>query len=159
MEFRKMIRSKQQLSEDECIQILTRQLRGVLSVLGDGGYPYGIPMNHWYCPEDGKLYFHCGLTGHKLDAIRSCDKASFCVLDEGVRQEDHWALHFRSVVVFGRIRMVEDPERVLHIARNLSRKFTSDEAYIEDEIQRAGYRTCCFVLEPEHMTGKRVKES
>ena len=24
---------------------------------GEDGYPYGIPMNHWYNPEDGKLYY------------------------------------------------------------------------------------------------------
>jgi hypothetical protein len=25
--------------------------------------------------EDGKLYFHSALNGHKVDAIRKCDKA------------------------------------------------------------------------------------
>jgi len=159
MEFRQMLRSKQQLPMEECVEILQTQLRGVLSVLGDGGYPYGIPMNHWYNPEDGKLYFHCGLSGHKLDAIRGCDKASFCVLDEGTPLENHWALQFRSVVVFGRIRMVEDVQEVERIAHQLSLKFTQDEAYIAQEIRSALKRTACFVLEPEHISGKRVKES
>jgi nitroimidazol reductase NimA-like FMN-containing flavoprotein (pyridoxamine 5'-phosphate oxidase superfamily) len=46
--FRKMVRFKQQLPEEECIGILTKQLRGVLSVLGDEGYPYGLPINHYF---------------------------------------------------------------------------------------------------------------
>lgn len=158
MEFREMLRKNQQLPAEECITILQQQLRGVLSVLGDGGYPYGVPLNHWYNPADGKLYFHCGLVGHKLDAIRSCHKASFCVLDDGAPLENHWALQFRSVVVFGRIRMVEDVQQKENIARQLSLKFTQDEAYIDEEIRQALKRTACFVLEPEHITGKRVKE-
>ena len=70
--FRPMRRWKQQLSDAECIAILEKEPRGILSVLGDDGYPYGIPMNHWYCEADGKLYFHGAKTGHKIDAISQC---------------------------------------------------------------------------------------
>jgi nitroimidazol reductase NimA-like FMN-containing flavoprotein (pyridoxamine 5'-phosphate oxidase superfamily) len=55
--------------------------------MGDEGYPYGLPIDHWYCPENGKLYFHCGKIGHKLDAIRTCDKVSYCVMDSGTPEE------------------------------------------------------------------------
>ncbi|MBE7009832.1 MAG: pyridoxamine 5'-phosphate oxidase family protein, partial [Ruminococcaceae bacterium] len=81
--FREMLRFKQALPREECIDILKREKRGVLSVLGDDGYPYGMPINHFYCEDDGKLYFHGGRKGHKIDALRRCDKASFCVYDEG----------------------------------------------------------------------------
>jgi len=157
--FREMLRKKQQLPKEECIQILKTEPRGVLSVMGENGYPYGMPMNHWYCQEDGHLYFHSGRTGHRTDAMKACDKASFCVYDRGVRKEGDWALNIRSVIVFGRLRLVEEPERIIDIARRLSYKFTSDEEYIEDEIRRAGSRTLCFELVPEHMTGKLVKEA
>ena len=77
--FRKMLRFKQQIPETECIRILKEEPRGVLSVLGDDDYPYGMPINHFYCEEDGKLYFHTGMKGHRNDAIRRHDKVSFCV--------------------------------------------------------------------------------
>ena len=80
--FRKMRRANQALSREECISILKKELRGVLSVLGEDDYPYGIPMNHYYCEEDGKLYFHSGMKGHKIDAIKRNDKTSFCVYDQ-----------------------------------------------------------------------------
>ena len=156
--FREVARVKQRLSREECVQILERELRGVLSVQGEDGYPYGMPMNHWYCPEDGKLYFHSGPTGHKIDAMKRCDKASFCVLDGGSREEGEWWLRFNSVVVFGRLRIVADHEKALEISRRLSRKFTSDEAYIEHEIRHSGPAVLCFALEIEHMTGKHVTE-
>ena len=77
--FRQLTRIKQQLSLDECIHLLKSEKRGVLSVLGEDGYPYGMPMNHWYNEEDGKIYFHCGKTGHRLDALKKENKVSFCV--------------------------------------------------------------------------------
>ena len=79
--FREMLRKKQQITNEECIKILKEEPRGVLSVIGDDGYPYGMPINHYYCEEDGKLYFHSGMKGHKIDAITRCDKASYCVYD------------------------------------------------------------------------------
>lgn len=154
-----MLRKKQHLPEDECLELLKREPRGVLSVLGDEGYPYGVPINHYYCEEDGRLYFHSGKTGHKIDAIRQMDKASFCVYDSGFRREGEWALNIRSVIVFGRIRPVEDQQEAIEIIRKLSYKYTSDGAYIEREIQTAGARTLCLELIPEHITGKLVNES
>ena len=157
--FRKMVRFKQQIGEEECLRILKEEKRGVLSVLGDGGYPYGMPINHYYCEEDGKIYFHGGMQGHKIDALRRCDKASFCVYDEGYREEGDWALHIKSVIVFGRVEFIEDRETIYRLSAELSRKFTQDEAYIQGELDRAGPRTLMFALVPEHMTGKLVKES
>jgi len=157
--FRNIQRIKQQLPQEECIEILKTQLRGVLSVQGDDGYPYGLPINHFYCEEDGRLYFHSGKTGHKIDAIRRDNKASFCVYDEGYRKDGEWALNIRSVIVFGRIEIVEDQETIYRIARQLSYKFTDDEQYIQREIDRSGPRTLMFALIPEHMTGKLVNES
>ncbi len=157
--FREMLRFKQRLSTEECIKILKEQPRGVLSVLGDDDYPYGMPINHFYCEEDGKLYFHGGKKGHKIDAIRRHDKASFCVYDEGFRKEGDWALNIKSVIVFGRVEIIEDHERIYDIARRLSRKFTADEAYIEREIKNSGPATLMFSLTVEHMSGKLVNES
>lgn len=157
--FRKLSRHKQQLSDGECIQILIGEPRGVLSVMGDGGYPYGLPIDHWYCEGNGKLYFHCGKDGHKLDAIRACDKVSYCVMDGGTPEEGGWALYFRSVIVFGRVRIIEDEAEVVQITRQLSYKFTDDAAYIEDEIAKYAAGTLCIELTPEHICGKRVHEA
>ncbi len=157
--FRPMRRLKQQLSEDDCLAVLATERRGVLSMLGDDGYPYGIPMNHWYCPSDGKLYFHGAKSGHKIDAITKCEKVSYCVYDAGYRKEGQWALNVRSVVVFGRIGFVTDEKKVREIGENLLRKFTDDEAYIQNEILNALPRAQCLVLTIDHMSGKLVNES
>ncbi len=157
--FRKMLRIKQQIPESECIELLKNEVRGVLSVLGDDDYPYGMPINHYYCEEDGKIYFHSGQKGHRTDSMRRHDKVSFCVYDSGFRKEGQWSLNIRSVIVFGRIEFVEDQEKVYSICRKLCHKFTDDEAYIEDEIRTAGPRTLMFALVPEHISGKLVNEA
>ena len=157
--FRKMLREKQALSMEECATILKKEPRGVLSLLGDGGYPYGLPIDFLYCEESGKIYFHCGKKGHKLDAISACDKASFCVYDEGYREAGDWALNIKSVIVFGRIRVLDVPEQVLDITRRLSFKYTKDADYIEEEIRKFAAVTLCLELTPEHISGKIVKES
>ncbi len=157
--FREMLRKKQRLTEAECIDLLRAQLRGVLSVLGDDGYPYGMPINHYYSEEDGRLYFHGGKEGHKIDALRRHDKASFCVYDEGFRKDGDWALNIRSVIVFGRIEFIEDRETVYRISKELSHKFTADDRYIDNEISQSGTGTLMFALTPEHITGKLVREA
>ena len=156
--FRDLARAKQALSREESTALLIHAKRGMLSVLGDEGYPYVLPINHWYCEEDGKIYFHSGMHGHKIDAIQHCSKASFCVLDEGTAAPDSWWLTFKSVIVFGTIEIVADHETALEITRKLSWKFTQDEDYIQRELEEAGGRVLVFALVPEHITGKRVTE-
>jgi len=128
--FRDLIRKKKELSKEECIHILKTEKRGVLSVNGDHGYPYGMPMNHWYNEEDGMIYFHCGKIGHRLEALQKDDKVSFCTYDEGYRNPGQWPLHIKSVIVFGTIEIMDDMDKIVDIATKLSYKFTQDDAYI-----------------------------
>ena len=157
--FRELIRKHKQLTESACIEVLTNETRGVLSVLGDDGYPYGTPMNHWYNAENGRIYFHCGKVGHRLDALRRCEKVSFCVYDKGYIPEGEWAYNVRSVIVFGRIRIIEDMEQIIDITTRLSHKFTQDEDYIRGEIEKGAAATLLLELTPEHMCGKMVTEA
>ena len=157
--FRELTKKNKQISDAECIRILTEETRGVLSVLGDEDYPYGMPMNHFYDEERGKLYFHCGHGGHRLDALQRHDKVSFCVMDRGTREADQWAWQVKSVVVFGRMRVIDDRRLVEEIAAKLSRKFTSDEEYIQKEIALYAHETLLLELSPEHICGKLVTES
>ena len=156
--FRNVARTKQALPEEECIQLLKETKRGVLSVLGDDDYPYGMPLNHWYDEESGLLYFHSGKNGHKIDSFLKHPKVSYCVLDEGTPIENDWALRFRSVIVFGKIQIIEDQEEALRICRDLSYHFTDDEDYIRHELEKDGWRVLVFAVVPEHITGKSVTE-
>lgn len=157
--FRKMRRFKQQLTDAECIQVLKESKRGVLSVMGEDGYPYGMPLSHWYNEENGKIYFHGANVGHKIDALKACDKVSFCVMDEGYREEGDWALNIKSVIVFGKISFMEAGEARDNFLIKLCDKFTDDKSYAEKELAADNKTLLCLELTPDHMTGKLVNES
>ena len=160
--FRKMRRFKQQITDEECIRVLREAKRGILSVMGEDGYPYGVPVSHWYNEEDGKLYFHGARSGHKIDAMKACDKVSFCAMDEGYREEGDWALNIKSVVIFGRARSFtyeEEPDKVMEVCIGLSAKFTDDANYADDEIAKVGKNVLCYEITVDHMTGKLVNEA
>ncbi len=154
--FRKMRRKKQELPEEECIDILTKQPRGVLALIGDNDYPYAIPMSHVYV--DGKIYFHGAKEGHKNDAVKNHSKASYCVINDGVKKDDEWWYTFKSVIVFGNIKILTNENDKIEKLTHLGDKFfpTHDETI--DEISRLLDRTEVFELTIEHMSGKKVIE-
>lgn len=157
--FRNMRRFKQQISDEECKRILVKEKRGVLSVLGDDGYPYGMPLNHYYDEKENVIYFHGAKEGHKIDAIKKCDKVSYCVYENGTKKEDHWSLNVRSVICFGKMSIIEDLDKCIEISKNIWWKFGSDEKELEEEINNSSCRVMCLKFEIEHMTGKMVNEA
>ena len=156
--FRPMRRFKQQMTEEECIETLLNGRRGVLSVLGDDGYPYGVPLDYQYSPETRTLYFHGAKEGHKIDAIKACDKVSFTVFDEGFYKQDDWAPWVHSVIVFGRIRIVEDEAEITEITRGIGMKYYPAEDEVTDILMRTKGRFGALALTIEHMSGKLVHE-
>ncbi len=157
--FREMLRKNQALTKHECIELLKTETRGVLSVLGDDDYPYGMPMNHFYNEDDGCIYFHCGYyPSHRTDALHRHDKVSYCVQTQGERVEDNWFYTVKSVIAFGHMEIIDDMDTIVSVCERLSRKFTQDDAYIEKEIKESAAHTLLLRLTIEHMTGKRVNE-
>ena len=154
--FRKMRRHAQQLSHEECERLLQAQPRGVLSVLGDNDYPYGIPLNFVY--DRDALWFHCAQAGHKLDALEKHNKASFCVLDEGVRNEGEWWLCFNSVIAFGTIGRVQDEQTKRRVLNLLAQKYFPTDYDVETDIARNFDRVTILRMNIDHLSGKAVRE-
>lgn len=159
MAFRKMRRFKQEILIEECIEILKNEKRGVLSVIGDDDYPYGVPLNHYYDPDTDAIYFHGAKEGHKIDAIKNNNKVSYCVYEKGVKRENHWSYDVRSVIVFGKMEMITDHNECKKIASDIWWKFGEDENELKDELERSLSRVMCLKLNIEHITGKKVNES
>lgn len=154
--FRKMRRFKQQIPTGDCFKILESAPRGVLAVLGDEGYPYSVPLNFVY--DGGKIYFHTAFTGHKIDAIKNYDKASFCVLDEGYQNPGEWWHYFRSVIVFGKVRIMDDRDEINEKLRLLGIKYIPTKAELDYEMEHNAQHASMIELTIEHITGKRVEE-
>ena len=151
--FRDMRRSRQQLSEAESIEILQSASSGVLALSGDGGYPYAVPLSYVY--SKGKLYFHCALTGHKIDAIHRSDKASFCVIAQDQVIPEKYTTVYVSVIAFGRMRILEAEEDKRSAAMLLAEKYNpGHEVEATAEVDGAISRMHILELSIEHLTGK-----
>ena len=156
--FRKMRRFKQAVSEEECRKILTEAKRGTFSVIGDDGYPYSLPINFYYDENDNRIYFHGAREGHKVDAIRNCDKVCFTTWNTGYREEGHWEWNVTSVIVFGRAKMIEDRETTEDKVRKLALKYYPTREEAEEDLARSIGKVQLFAIDIEHMTGKLVNE-
>lgn len=156
--FRAMRRIKQAASEETCREILTEEKRGVLSVNGDDGYPYAMPMDFYYDETDGKIYFHGSKIGHRADSLKVNDKVCFTVWNQGYRPEDDWAWYVTSVIVYGHAELVADAAVTAEKVRRLALKYypTAEEA--DAEMARDLSRVQLIALTPEHITGKIVHE-
>lgn len=155
--FRQMRRIKQQLSESECREILAEATSGVLALCGDDGYPYALPMS--YVCDGGEIYFHCANEGHKMDAVARSDKASFCVIGRDRVLPEKYATDYRSVIVFGRIRVLEGGEADAAIEKLAVRYAPDDERGRKTEIARFAGKYSMLALSVEHMTGKKARLS
>ena len=156
--FREIRRKNHEINIDAAKSLLLSGRRGVLAVNGDDGYPYAIPINYVYDADAGKIYFHGAKTGHKVDALRACDKVCFTVYGNETIKEEAWAPFMQSVVVFGRCHLVEAGERATALLKKLAMKYYPDEQLADTEIARAGKAAQMFEIEIEHISGKEVQE-
>ena len=156
-QFRAMRRKRQQLSEEESISILRKSTAGTLALLGDNDYPYAVPISYVYA--DGRLYFHSALSGHKVDAIRKCEKASFCVTAQDEVHPEKYTTFFRSVIAFGRIHIIEDETEKQETARMLGNRYNpNQEEALQKELENGLSRMLMICFDIEHLTGKEAIE-
>ena len=148
-EFKTMRRFKQEISKEECIQVLREAPRGVMAFHGENDYPYAIPLNQFYDEEDGL----------KLDLLAKNNKVCFTIMDSGFKKEGEWPWYIRSVLCLGRVEAVENQEKVIEQCRKLAEKFYPTKESIEKEIEKAGARVNMLCMTIDRMTGKLVKAS
>lgn len=157
--FREMRRSKQALSQEDCIRVLEKGTSGVLAVSGDDNYPYAVPLSYVYC--DSKIYFHCAKAGHKLDAIARNSKVSFCVIDQDQIVPEKYTTYFRSAIAFGTARVLEDEAEKREALSVLSGKYTPDPDMEKGrllEVEEQLKHVCMIEIKIEHLSGKEAIE-
>lgn len=156
--FREMRRKGQLLSNPESIDILANGTAGVLALSGDDDYPYAVPISYVY--DDSRIYFHSARTGHKIDAIRKCSKASFCVIDQDNIIPEKYTTYFRSVIAFGKVRILDDETEIRKAIEKLAVKYYPEdsEANRNQAIVREWNSLCMIEFSIEHMTGKEAVE-
>lgn len=154
MEKREVRRSDRILPEDKSTELLLSGEFGVLSTVGKDNQPYGVPLSYIYYED--KIYFHCALTGHKLDNIALNGNVSFTVVDgvEAVYANNFTTL-YKSVIVFGKCTEVTDKGIKSEVLKRLCQKYLPlhmDKA--EADINKSLHRTAVYAVTAEYITGK-----
>ncbi|NMD42485.1 MAG: pyridoxamine 5'-phosphate oxidase family protein [Firmicutes bacterium] len=154
--FREMRRDKQLLPAAKTAEVMARCTHGVLACLGDNDYPYAVPLSFVYF--DGKIYFHSAAEGHKIDAITQHPQVSFAVVDEDRIVSEEYTTYFRSVIAFGKARIVQGEER-LAAFRALVEKYCPDQPGETNSKTVAGcMRSTIIALDLDYVTGKEAVE-
>lgn len=158
MNFQKMRRFKQELSESETERILRENTAGVLAVIDGNGYPYSVPLSYVY--TDGKIYFHSAKTGHKISAIKNCGKATFCIIDKDDVQPEKYTTFYKSVIAFGNAEIVDGEEETLSAIRELGEKYyPNHDKELQAEIAKFKSAFLIIKFNIEHITGKQAIET
>ena len=154
--FREMRRGKQLLSMKDTIIVMDRCTNGILACLGDEDYPYAVPLSYVYFND--KIYFHSAKVGHKIDAIIKNPKVSFTVVDEDTIVSEEYTTYFRSVIAFGKARVVEGDER-LEAFEALVEKYSGDQPEEAKHKEITGCKEAYIIaIDIEHITGKEAIE-
>lgn len=156
--FRPMRRTNRAIPEEAAKELLFHARRGVLAVNGEDGYPFAIPVNYFYEKAAGKIYFHGAKSGQKVDALKRSDKVCFTVYGNEHSEPGDWAPYVQSTVVFGRCRLIEDPEMTESKVRELAMKYYPSSEEVEEEIRKSLKGVQLYEITIEHLTGKQVQE-
>lgn len=152
-----MRRSDREIKDRETIDRILHAAPVCRLALCDGDRPYVIPMSYGY---DGKsLYFHCASEGRKLDLVRRNPNACFEVdMDVEVAARGtacSWGLRFRSVVGFGRVTIVADPEGKRRALAALMAHYGGSLDGVGDESVRS---VCVLCLDVAEVSGKAAAD-
>ena len=157
--FRSLRRKARAISDEAAKELLAHERRGVLAVNGDDGYPFAIPVNYLYDEEAGKIYIHGAKAGHKVDALKKCDKVCFTVYgNEHAAPGEEWAPYVQSAVVFGRCALIDDYEQAAEKIGRMAAKYYPSAEMVDEEMSKSGKDMLLYEIIIEHLTGKQIQE-
>ena len=154
--FREIRKIKKKLPESEAVRMLGQLSYCTLALQGDDGYTYSVPVSFVYA--DGKIFFHSATEGKKCDSILKNDKISFSAVEKDDIKPAEFTTHYKSVMGFGEIKLLEKREEIQHAMELILKKYSPD--YIKegkDYIERAWGHFNTYVIDIHHMTAKGVE--
>ena len=153
---REMRRKDKKLSDSEAVRMLKQLSYCTLALQGDDGYTYSVPVSFAYA--GGKIFFHSATEGKKYDSILKNNKISFSAVEKGDVKPAEFTTHYKSVVGFGEIKLLENKAEILHAMELILEKYSPD--YMKegkDYIERAWGRFYAYEIDIHHMTAKGVE--
>ena len=151
---RKMHKIKRQMPDDAAKAAFEQGHHGTLSVNGDDGYPYAVPVNYVYV--DGKIYVHSAKVGYKIDCIKRDSKVCFSAILDAQVVPKMVTARFTSVVAFGKATLVQDEDERYMALKTFVDRLCGPTAIPEgmDFLEKTIARTEIIRIDVEQLTGK-----
>ena len=125
---------------------------GVLSTVGPGCQPYGVPLS--FVCRNNSIYFHCAVTGHKLDNIEYDARVSFCVVGRTKVLPAKFGTEYESAVAFGVASEVTGAERFDALLWLLEKYCPDIVEEGKKYVEQKDNATRVFKVEITHISGK-----
>lgn len=145
-------RKDREINIQQTLELLNSSEYGVLSTVSEDDQPYGVPLNYVY--KNKFIYFHCALSGQKIDNLKHNAKVSFCVVGNTKVLPVEFATEYESAMVFGTASEVEGAERhnaLLWIIEKYSPAFIEEGKLYIAQMEKA---VKVFKIEISHISGK-----
>lgn len=153
--FKEMRRKDRELEKEEIMELLKRNEYGILSTIGENGYPYGVPVNYVYI--DNAIYLHCAVEGQKLDNLKNDNKVSFCVVGDTCVLPEQFSTKYESVIIFGRASEIYDDEKNMAMLEILNKYSKEHLEKGKQYIKNADAQVKAIKINIEHISGKARK--
>ncbi|MGL4484134.1 MAG: pyridoxamine 5'-phosphate oxidase family protein [Anaerovoracaceae bacterium] len=151
--FRELRRKDRKLENKGISEILEKGTNGILAVFGENGYPYGVPISYVY--DNGKIYMHSAKEGHKIDAINANENVSFTVVAQDDIVPKEFYTIFKSVVIFGRAKVLTDKKSKEEIGEKIGKKYAKEFSKEAEEYIRKNWEGFSVIeIEVDHISGK-----
>jgi uncharacterized protein len=148
------------MSAEEVAEFLERAFCARIATVGADGYPYVVPnLFTWI---QGRVYLHTApYEGHFITNVRHSDRVSFEVDEPGQifpygHVECDTSVSYRSVIIFGRIKIIDDEAEKRRFYEALLGKYAPPDSWGRERgsFPRLG-STIVYAITPEATTGKQ----
>ena len=151
-----MHKADRQLSPEDTLAILKKGDHGTLSVNGDDGYPYAVPIN--YIVVNDKVYLHSAPYGYKMECLEKSKKCCFSVIVSAQILPSKITAAFESVIITGDVAIVTDEaEKRTALEAFVTQKHPGYEEIGFKMIDKLFHKTALLRVDAQEMTGKAYK--
>jgi uncharacterized protein len=151
--FREIRLKDRVVNDDKTIEIIKKGSYGVLSTIGEDGYPYGVPLNYTYF--NNCICFHCAQEGHKLENIDYNKKVSFCVVTKSDVLGNEFDTDYESAIAFGKAAVITDDSEKKGIMLSVLNKYSAEFLKAGNNYLKKHWdETKAVKIIIEHLSGK-----
>ena len=150
---REMHKKDTQLTMEATKELLVKGHHGTLSVNGDDGYPYAVPVNYVYLND--AVYIHSAKYGYKIEALEKNDKVCFSAIISSNVLPSHFTAEFESVIAFGKAELVADDAEKQEVLETFITRFAPGREEAGAKMIKGNFpHTAIIKVNIESMTGK-----